>query len=161
MSAIEEVLSKSSIGAIELSSRPSRGLAILTCMDARIDVLRMLGLKPGDAHVLRNAGGIVTDDVLRSLLLSQRLLKTREVMIIQHTGCGLLGLNDDELKKEIRAETGVHIPFDLGGFSDVRGAVARSIDRIRTSPLLLHRDVVRGFIYDLESGHLSEIETAD
>jgi carbonic anhydrase len=138
-----------------LPARPARGLAILTCMDARIDVHRALGLQEGDAHVIRNAGGLVTEDAIRSLLLSQRVLSTEEVMVIQHTGCGMLNLAEDELKREIRQELGSAPAFELGGFDDLHESVRRGLARIRDEPLL--RSAVRGFVYDVETGQLEEV----
>ena len=111
----------------EMSPRPSRGVAVVACMDVRLDVIGALGLQPGEAHILRNAGGVVTDDVLRSLLVSQRLLGTREVMLIHHTRCGMLDVFDDELADAVEQDTGVRPPFALGGFRDLDEDVRRSI----------------------------------
>jgi carbonic anhydrase len=158
MGAIDEVLSNVSEGGSGLPASPARGLAVLTCMDARIDVHRLLGLEPGDAHVVRNAGGLVTEDALRSLLLSQRVLGTREIMVIQHTGCGMIDLPEGEIKARIRDETGVEPPFELGAFSDLEESVARAVAALRESVLLAHRDEVRGFIFDVSSGLLTEVD---
>lgn len=136
---------------------PKLAVAIVTCMDARIDPARMFGLEPGDAHVLRNAGGVVTDDVLRSLLLSQRFLGSRAVMIIHHTRCGVLNLSDDKVKAELQAELGIRPSFALEGFTDLDADVRQSIARIRQCPFLPHRDAVRGFVLDVDDGRLREV----
>lgn len=136
---------------------PSRRLAVVACMDARLDVFRLLGLDLGDAHVIRNAGGVVTEDVVRSLVISQRLLGTREIALVQHTGCGMLSLNDEELKARIEEDTGLKPPFTLEGFDDLAVNVRRSIARIRESAFIPHTDEVRGFVYDVETGRLEEV----
>lgn len=128
-------------------------------MDARLDVYRILGLREGDAHVLRNAGGVVTEDAIRSLMISQRFLGTREIMLIHHTGCGMLGLPDDEVRDEVAAETGIRPPFALEGFSDLEADVRQSIARIKASPFLIH-ECVRGFVYDVNTGRLTEVRAA-
>jgi len=140
-----------------LSHRPSRPVAIVTCMDARLDVHRALGLEEGEAHVIRNAGGVVTDDVIRSLLISQRLLGTCEVLVIHHTNCGMLTFSDDGLKRQIEADTGLRPPFALEAFPDLDGDVRQSMARIERSPFVPHRDHVRGFVYDVGSGALREV----
>jgi carbonic anhydrase len=139
----------------DLPARPAKGLAVLTCMDARIDVHRVLGLQEGDAHVIRNAGGLVTEDAIRSLLLSQRVLSTNEVLVIQHTSCGMMNLPDEELKSEIREELGSAPPFELGGFSDLYESVRSAMAKIKESPFL--GNAVRGFVYDVKTGRLEEI----
>ena len=126
-------------------------------MDARLDVYRVLGLEPGDAHVIRNAGGAVTDDAIRSLVISQRLLGTREIMLIHHTDCGMQTFTDDELKGAIEADTGLRPPFAFEAFGDLEQDVRQSIARIQASPFIPHRDRVRGFVYDCASGRLSEV----
>ena len=141
----------------DLPMPPGRGFAIVTCMDARIDPVRMFRLEPGDAHVLRNAGGVVTDDVIRSLMLSQRVLGTRAVMVIHHTRCGAHGLQESEVKGQLLAELGMHPPFALEGFADLDAAVRQSMARIRHSPFLPHRDAVRGFVFDVDDGRLREV----
>ena len=141
----------------EMSQRPSRGVAVVACMDARVDVMGALGLQLGEAHILRNAGGVVTDDVLRSLLLSQRLLGTREVMLIHHTRCGMLDVSDDELADAVEEETGVRPPFALGGFRDVDEHVRCSIRAVTGAAFLPHRDAVRGFVYDVATARLREV----
>jgi carbonic anhydrase len=142
----------------DLPARPATGVAVVACMDARIDVYSVLGLKPGDAHLIRNAGGVVTDDVIRSLTVSQRLLGTTEVMLIHHSDCGMQTFTDDELKARIEADTGLRPPFAIEAFSDLDAEVRQSIARVKTSPYLPHRDTVRGFVYEVESGRLREIE---
>jgi carbonic anhydrase len=120
-------------------------------------VYRALGLQEGDAHVIRNAGGVVTEDVIRSLLISQRLLGTREVMVIHHTNCGMLTFSDDSLKRQIEADTGLRPPFALEAFPDLEADVRQSIARIEASPFVPHREQVRGFVYDVASGQLREV----
>jgi carbonic anhydrase len=137
--------------------RPGTGVAIVACMDARLSVDRLLDLRPGDAHVLRNAGGIVTDDMLRSLLLSQRLLGTREVMLIHHTDCGMSSFREEELAARIAAEVGSPLPFALGAFEDPAEDVRGSVAAVRACPFLPHRDAVRGFLYEVETGGLREV----
>ena len=144
-------------GHFGVPAPPKLGVAIVTCMDARIDPVRLFGLEPGDAHVLRNAGGVVTDDVIRSLMLSQRLLGTRAVMLIHHTGCGAHGLQEEAVKAEVQAETGMRPPFALQGFTDLDAAVRQSMERVRQSPFLPHRDAVRGFVLDVDDGRLREV----
>jgi carbonic anhydrase len=140
-----------------LDVRPSRRLAIVTCMDSRLDVFAALGLGDGEAHVLRNAGGVITDDVIRSLAVSQRRLGTREVMLIHHTDCGMQALSDDGFRAELREATGVAPAFAIESFADVEADVRQSILRVRRSPFLPHRDRVRGFVYDVDSHRLNEI----
>ena len=140
-----------------LGPEPRRKIAVIACMDARLDPLAILGLSPGEAHVLRNAGGIVTDDVIRSLAISQRLLGTDEVMLVHHTGCGMLGLADEEFRRELERDVGVAPSWDAGGFADVDGDVRTSIARIRESPFMRAADVVRGFVYEVETGRLREV----
>ncbi len=141
----------------ELPAPPTRGVAIVTCMDARLDVYAALGLRPGDAHVLRNAGGVITEDMIRSLAISQRRLGTREVMLIHHTRCGMEGLDEDELLAELTRAAGVPPPFRPGGFDDVEANIRESLRRVRHSPMLAHRDHVRGFVYDVDAGLLREV----
>lgn len=143
-----------------LSHRPSRPVAVVTCMDARIDVHRALGLQEGEVHVIRNAGGAVTDDVIRSLLISQRLLGTREVLVVHHTGCGMLTFTDDGLKREVEEETGLRPPFALEAFGDLDQEVRQSVARIEASPFVPHHDAVRGFVYDVATGLLREVTAA-
>ena len=136
---------------------PAKHVAIVTCMDSRIDNFRIFGLDSGEAHILRNAGGLVTDDVLRSLVLSQRLLQTREVILMHHTNCGLHGTDEAALRAQIAAETGAEPPYAFGAFADIDAAVRAAIGRVREHPFLPHRDRVRGFVYDVETGHLREV----
>lgn len=162
MTAIDDLLRNNEAYARDydragLPPPPSRRLAVVACMDARLDVYRILGLEPGEAHVIRNAGGVVTEDVLRSLLLSQRLLGSREIALVQHTGCGLLMLREDEVKAEIEADTGRRPPFALEAFDDLTASVQRSIARLRDDPFLPHTDRVRGFVYDVDTGRLEEV----
>jgi carbonic anhydrase len=140
-----------------LDVQPSRRLAIVTCMDSRLDVFAALGLADGEAHVLRNAGGVITDDVIRSLAISQRKLGTREVMLIHHTDCGMQKLTDDGFRDELREETGVAPAFAIESFSDVDASVRQSILRVRRSDFVPHRDAVRGFVYDVDTHQLREI----
>jgi carbonic anhydrase len=140
-----------------LDLRPSRRLAIVTCMDSRLDVFAALGLGDGEAHVLRNAGGVITDDVIRSLAISQRRLGTREVMLIHHTDCGMQKLTDDGFRDELREATGVAPAFAIESFADVEADVRQSILRVRRSDFLLHRDGARGFVYDVETHRLREV----
>src|SRR5947209_9690266 len=140
-----------------LPAPPALRTAVVTCMDARINVYEALGLKRGEAHVLRNAGGIVTDDVLRSLAISQRRLGTEAVVLIHHTRCGMEGLDEDALRAELSDAAGTAPSFSLGGFSSAEDDVRRSIELLRECPYLLHRDAVRGFVIDVDSGRLREV----
>lgn len=140
-----------------LSHRPSRPVAIVTCMDARIDVHRALGVEEGEVHVIRNAGGAVTDDVIRSLLISQRLLGTREVMVVHHTNCGMQTFTEDGMKRQIEAEIGIRPPFALEAFPDLEQDVRQSMARIRTSPFVPYKEAVRGFVYDVGRGTIQEV----
>ena len=136
---------------------PAKHIAIVTCMDARIDSFRIFGLQSGDAHILRNAGGLVSDDTLRSLVLSQRRLQTREVILMHHTNCGLHGTDEPALRAEIEAETGELPPYAFGAFNDIDAAVRRALTRVREHRFLPHREHVRGFVYEVETGHLREV----
>ena len=126
-------------------------------MDARLDVHKILGLEEGDAHVIRNAGGVITDDEIRSLTISQRLLGTREIILIHHTDCGMLTFSDDELKAQIHEEVGMKPHFSMESFSDLEEDVRQSIARIKASPFISHKQSVRGFIYEVETGRLREV----
>jgi carbonic anhydrase len=139
---------------------PAKHVAIVTCMDSRIDLFRIFGLDSGEAHILRNAGGLVTQDMLRSLVLSQRLLQTREVILMHHTNCGLHGADEPALRAAINADTGQMPPYAFGAFSNIDQAVGSAIVRVREHPFLPHRDRVRGFIYEVETGHLREVRVA-
>jgi carbonic anhydrase len=141
----------------DLPMPPAKQVAIVTCMDARLSPYVMLGLSEGDAHVIRNAGGVITDDEIRSLVISQRLLGTREVMLIHHTDCGMLTFSDDEVKSQIQEEVGIKPLFALESFTDLEEDVRQSIRRIEASPFIPHKDSVRGFIYEVETGRLREV----
>jgi carbonic anhydrase len=136
---------------------PAKHTAVVACMDARLDVYRILGLHEGDSHVIRNAGGVVTDDAIRSLVISQRLLGTTEIVLIHHTDCGMLTFTDDSLRAQIAAETGFKPPYALHAFDDLEGDVRAGIARIESDPHLLHRDRVRGFVFDVATGKLNEV----
>jgi carbonic anhydrase len=168
VSVIDELVSANRVAAEargagdgNLPGAPSRAVAIVTCMDCRIDVEAALGLRLGEAHVLRNAGGVVTDDVIRSLALSQRKLGTREVMLVHHDKCGLATVTDDGFRAELREATGVAPAFAIESFTDVEADVRQSVERVRRSDFLPHRDAVRGFVYDVDTGALREVATAD
>lgn len=136
---------------------PAKRVAVVACMDARIETGRLLGLEEGDAHVIRNAGGVITDDVIRSLAISQRLLGTEEIVLIHHTDCGMLTFKDDGVKAQIEEDTGLRPPFALESFTDLEDDVRQSIRRIRSSPFVPHKDNIRGFIYDVATGRLNEV----
>ena len=140
----------------DLALQPRRKLAVVACMDSRMDIFEMLGLAHGDAHVIRNAGGIVTDDVIRSLVLSQRLLGTREIILLHHTDCGLQQLIGDTLKDDIEAETGIRPGWAFEGFKDPYQNVRQSIRRLQINPFIVHKEHIRGFVYRVEDGHLDE-----
>ena len=163
MTVIDELLANNREFAGSLTERkldlePSRHLAIVACMDSRLDVFAALGLGDGEAHVLRNAGGVITDDVIRSLAVSQRRLGTREVMLIHHTDCGLEKITDDGFRAELEETTGVAPSFAIESFTDVEADVRQSIRRVRQSPFIPHRDAVRGFVYDVATHRLREVE---
>ena len=166
MGTIEELLANNEAFAEALPTRhldvrPSRGLAIVTCMDSRLDVFATLGLGDGEAHVLRNAGGVITDDVIRSLAVSQRRLGTRETMLIHHTDCGLQKLTDDGFRAELLEATGVAPAFAIESFTDVEADVRQSILRVRRSAFLPHRELVRGFVYDVDTRRLREVHAEE
>ena len=139
------------------SPRPRRKLAVLACMDARLDPARALGLEDGDAHVIRNAGGVVTDDALRSLAISQNLLGTEEIVLIHHTDCGMLTFTDEKLADRLERETGQRPEWRAHAFSDLDEDVRDGIERIRSSPFVPRKDKVRGFVYEVETGRLREV----
>jgi carbonic anhydrase len=141
----------------DLPLPPARAVAVVACMDARLDVHKILGLEEGDAHVIRNAGGVITDDEVRSLTISQRLLGTREVILIHHTDCGMLTFSDDEFKAQIHEEVGLKPHFSMESFSDLEEDVRQSVARIQASAFIPHKESVRGFIYEVESGWLREV----
>lgn len=162
MGTIDELLANNEAFATALPTRhldvrPSRRLAIVTCMDSRLDVFAALGLGDGEAHVLRNAGGVITDDVIRSLAVSQRRLGTREIMLIHHDDCGMQTLTDDGFRAELQEDTGVAPAFAVESFTDVEADVRQSILRVRRSAFLPHRDEVRGFVYDVDTHQLREV----
>jgi len=144
----------------DLPLPPAKKLAVVACMDARLDVHKILGIQEGDAHVIRNAGGAVTDDAIRSLAISQRLLGTREIILIHHTDCGMLTFKDDDVRKQIEKETGVRPAFALEAFGDLDEDVKQSIARIKASPFIPNKSSVRGFVYDVRTGKLNEVGAA-
>jgi carbonic anhydrase len=141
----------------ELPMPPAKKVAVVACMDARLSTDGVLGLQEGEAHVIRNAGGVVTDDAIRSLTISQRLLGTREIVLIHHTDCGMQTFTDDQLKSQIQEEVGIRPPFALEAFPDPEADVRQSIARIKASPFVPHTDSVRGFVYDVKTGRLNEV----
>lgn len=162
MSAINDVLESAARYAERfdgggLPTPPRLRLAVVACMDSRLDVFDVLGLAKGDAHVLRNAGGVVTPDVIRSLSISQRLLGTREIMLIHHTDCGMVTITDDQFRAEVEADTGIRPDWAVEAFTDVHADVRQSITRIKASPFVPHVDAVRGFVYDVTKGVLDEV----
>lgn len=161
MSAIDHLLhANESYAATFPGARPLHPklrLAVVACMDSRLDLFGALGLDIGDAHLIRNAGGMITDDVLRSLALSQRSLGTREVVIIHHTECGMNGFDDDAFRAELAAESGAHPTWNVHGFTDVREQMRESIELVRQCPWLPHRDVVRGFVFDTATARVEEV----
>lgn len=162
MDVADELLANNRLYADRLLERhvdlePARALAIVTCMDSRLNVFDALGLEEGDAHVLRNAGGVITDDMIRSLAISQRLLGTREIMLIHHTDCGMQRLTDDGFRAELQADTGEAPSFAIESFTDLDAAVRQSILRVQRSVFLPHRDSVRGFVYDVDTHRLREV----
>jgi carbonic anhydrase len=162
MTATDELLANNERYAAEfekadLAMPPAKPVAVVACMDARLDPARALGLDEGDAHVIRNAGGVVTDDAIRSLAISQRLLGTTEIILIHHADCGMLTFSDDEVKDQIERDTGIRPPFAMESFRDLDGAVRQSMARIAASPFLPNKSSVRGFIYDVKTGRLREV----
>jgi carbonic anhydrase len=163
MSMIDELLRNAqayadSFDKGHLPLPPARKLAVVACMDARLDPYAVLGLQEGDAHVIRNAGGVVTDDAIRSLAISQRLLATEEIILIHHTNCGMLTFSDDEFKRSIQDETGIKPTWSAAeSFGDVDVDVRQSVARIKASPFIPRKDSVRGFVYEVETGRLREV----
>ena len=147
----------SSFGKGDLPMPPGKALAVVACMDARLNVYALLGLEEGQAHVIRNAGGVVSDDALRSLVISQRLLGTKEIILIHHTDCGMLTFTDDEVKADIESKTGLRPHFALEAFSDLERDIRQSIARLKASPFVANKDSVRGFVYDVTTGKLQEV----
>ncbi|MEU0882917.1 carbonic anhydrase [Lentzea sp. NPDC005914] len=163
MTAIDELLKRNyELGNVvpgdRSSAKPSLQVAILTCMDSRIRVFEIFGLKQGEAHVLRNAGGVVTDDAIRSLALSQRKLGTREVLLVHHTNCGLEMVTEDDFKDELETETGLRPTWAVEAFKVVEQSVRGSMARLRRSPFIPHTDKIRGFVYDVHTGELREVD---
>src|SRR6202035_2489493 len=161
MSVTDELLANNqryadSFGGL-LSLPPARHVAVVACMDARLNVYGILGLAEGDAHVIRNAGGVVTDDEIRSLAISQRLLGTREIILIHHTDCGMLTFTDDQFKRAIQDETGIKPSWSAESFADLDADVRQSIARIKASPFVPHTDAIRGFVVDVATGQLNEV----
>jgi len=161
MSVTDELLANNQRYAETFSGQlplpPSRGVAVIACMDARLNVYAILGLAEGEAHVIRNAGGVVTDDEIRSLAISQRLLGTREIILIHHTDCGMLTFTDDAFKESIQAETGIKPQWAVEAFGDLDTDVRQSIARIKASPFVPYTDAVRGFVFDVATGKLNEV----
>jgi carbonic anhydrase len=161
MSATDEYLQKNAAYAEQFTGPlplpPSAHLAVVACMDARLNVYAILGLGEGEAHVIRNAGGVVTDDEIRSLAISQRLLGTTEIILIHHTDCGMLTFTDDQFKGAIQAETGIKPAWSAESFADLDEDVRQSIARIKASPFIPHKDHIRGFVFDVATGKLNEV----
>ena len=162
MSSTDDLLANNdayvaSFDKAELPLPPASKTAIVACMDARLNVYGALGLEEGDSHVIRNAGGVVTDDAIRSLAISQRLLGTEEIILIHHTDCGMLTFTDDEFKKSIEEETGIKPEWAAEAFSDLDADVRQSIARIKASPFIPRKDAIRGFVYEVETGRLREV----
>jgi carbonic anhydrase len=141
----------------DLPLPPAKGVAIVACMDARLDPARVLGLEEGDAHVIRNAGGVISDDAVRSLAISQRLLGTEEIILIHHTDCGMLTFSDDDVKTQIAEETGIRPHFAFEAFDDLDDDIRQSVARLKASPFIPKKDKIRGFVYEVETGKLREI----
>jgi len=141
-----------------LAVNPKRQLAVVGCMDSRMDTFEILGLRHGEAHIIRNAGGVITDDVIRSLCLSQRFLGTREIVLLHHTDCGLMRVTEDSFKAELEAEIGIKPWWALESFSDPHADVLQSIRRLHATPFITHKQHIRGFVYNVETGLLEEVE---
>ena len=162
MSVTDELIAKNEAYAAsfhnaDLPIPPAKKVAVVACMDARLNVYAMLGLQEGDAHVIRNAGGVVTDDEIRSLAISQRLLGTEEVILIHHTECGMQTFSDDEFKRSIQDETGIKPAWAVESFSDLDEDVRQSIARVKASPFIPRKESVRGFVFDVKTGRLREV----
>jgi carbonic anhydrase len=162
MSATDELLRNAETYAAgfdrgDLPMPPAKPVAIVACMDARLNPYGLLGLSEGDAHVIRNAGGVVTDDEIRSLAISQRLLGTKEIILIHHTDCGMLTFRDDEFRHQIQQETGIKPEWATEAFDDIEADVRQSIARIKSSPFIPEKDNIRGFVYDVKTGRLEEV----
>jgi len=162
MSVIDELVQNAdsyseAFDAGNLPMPPAKRVAVVACMDARLNPYGLLGLREGDAHVIRNAGGVITNDEIRSLAISQRLLGTEEIMLIHHTDCGMLTFKDDEFRRQVHADTGVKPEWAAEAFDDLDEDVRQSIARIKASPFIPNKDHVRGFVYEVESGRLREV----
>jgi carbonic anhydrase len=161
MTAIQDLVdrnaARSGTGPSSLLGRPSLRIAVVACMDARLDPTQLLGLRPGEAHVIRNAGGVVTDDVIRSLAVSQRKLGTTEVMLLHHTKCGMATFTDEEFLSELQEDTGLRPTWPVRTFRDTETNVRESVERLRRSPFLTKTTAVRGFVVDIETGDLTEV----
>jgi carbonic anhydrase len=162
MSATDDLLQNASAYAEsfdngEVPLLPARKVAVLACMDSRMDLVGLLGLELGDAHMIRNAGGVVTDDAIRSLAISQRMLGTREIVLLHHTDCGMLTFSDDEFKRSLLDETGIKPAWAVEAFDDLDEDVRQSLARIQVSPFIPHKDSVRGFVYDVHTGAVREV----
>ncbi len=162
MTVIDQLLENNTryadgFGKGDLPLPPARNLAVVACMDARLDVHKILGLSEGDAHVIRNAGGVVSDDAIRSLVISQRLLGTTAIVLIHHTDCGMLTFRDDDVKDAIEADTGLRPAFSMEAFGNLEQDVRQSISRIQANPFIPNKDQVRGFVYDCATGRLNEV----
>ena len=161
MSVTDELLANNADYASSFSGPlplpPAKGVAVVACMDARLDVYRILGLDEGEAHVIRNAGGVVTDDEIRSLAISQRLLGTREIILIHHTDCGMLTFTDDGFKRSIQEDIGIKPTWSAEAFPDLDEDVRQSIARIKASPFIPNKDSIRGFVFDVATGKLLEV----
>jgi carbonic anhydrase len=166
METIDELIERNRAFASQspdrhLDVKPSRQLTIVTCMDSRLDVFQALGLEDGEAHILRNAGGVITDDMIRSIAISQRKLDTRAIMLIHHTNCGMQTITDDGFRAELQEATGTAPAFAIESFQDIEADVAQSIRRVRRSEFIPHRDRVRGFVYDVDTHALTEVVVDD
>ncbi|AMM22489.1 carbonic anhydrase [Frondihabitans sp. PAMC 28766] len=161
MSVTDELLTNNEAYAAEFSGPlplpPSKHVAVVACMDARLDVYRLLGLKEGEAHVIRNAGGVITEDEIRSLAISQRLLGTEEIILIHHTDCGMVTFTDDAFKQSIQDDTGIRPAWAAEAFSDAEADVVQSLHRIQSNPFIPLKDHVRGFVFDVATGRLNEV----
>ena len=162
MTAIDDLLQRHTVGpdhgAPEIPTPvPRLHLAVVTCMDARIKVFDVFGLKHGEVHIMRNAGGVATDDIIRSLAISQRKLETREVIIMQHTSCGLSMITEDGFKDELQQDTGLRPPWAIEAFREVKDSVRQSVERVRRSPFVPYTEHVRGFVYDVRTAAITEV----
>lgn len=165
MSVIDELLSYNeryaeSYRNAGLTARPKRGVAVVACKDARIIIAKAFGLAEGDGHVIRNAGAVITDDIVRSLVISQHILETKEIMVVAHTRCGMMTFTDDDLRERVRGSSGSDLAFPIGTFTDLEKHVSTGVRKLRACELLLHRDSIRGFVYDVDTGRAREIHVS-